>query len=85
MVETLASGELKLTEDECEKLKLPPNSVIPADSAEEIKQRLQDIDDEAVRKLFRQIGASPDEEPYPGMIAALYAYREVKHDKQKYL
>eukprot|EP00286_Rhodomonas_abbreviata_P028041 CAMPEP_0181308920 /NCGR_PEP_ID=MMETSP1101-20121128/11736_1 /TAXON_ID=46948 /ORGANISM="Rhodomonas abbreviata, Strain Caron Lab Isolate" /LENGTH=326 /DNA_ID=CAMNT_0023415367 /DNA_START=17 /DNA_END=997 /DNA_ORIENTATION=- len=62
----LESGELELTEDECDKLKLPPNSVIPVSSVAEIQQKLQDIDDEEVRKLFRQIGASPDEEPYPG-------------------
>lgn len=66
MVDVLETGELQLNEEECEKLKLPPNSVIPADSADEIKARLQAFDDEAVKKLFRQIGQSPDEEPYPG-------------------
>jgi len=66
MVTVLESGELQLTEEECEKLNLPPDSVIPADSAEEIQGRLQEFEDEAVRKLFRQIGQSPDEEPYPG-------------------
>lgn len=71
MVDVLETGELQLNEEECEKLKLPPNSVIPADSADEIKARLQAFDDEAVKKLFRQIGQSPDEEPYPGTLFAL--------------
>ncbi|EKX48164.1 hypothetical protein GUITHDRAFT_106239 [Guillardia theta CCMP2712] len=59
-------GEMQLTEEECEKLSLPPNSVIPANSVDEVKQKLQDIADDEIRKLARQIGTKPAEEPYPG-------------------
>jgi hypothetical protein len=37
MATMLESGEMKLTEEECEMLKLPPNSVIPVDSVPEIQ------------------------------------------------
>ena len=47
-------------------LKLPNDAVIPAESVAEVQQQLQDIADEQVRKLARQIGANPKEEPYPG-------------------
>lgn len=66
MATLLDNGELKLEEEECEKLKLPIDSIIPADSAGEIQQRLQDIEDDEVKKLFRTLGPSPDEEPYEG-------------------
>lgn len=66
----LDSGELELTEEECEALKLPPNSVIPVSSVDDIKQRLQEIADEDVKKLFRQIGKG-EEEAYPGYWADL--------------
>jgi hypothetical protein len=38
----------------------------PKDSVEQFQGMLQDIDDEAVRKLARQIGTNPEEEPYEG-------------------
>jgi hypothetical protein len=66
MATMLESGEMKLTEEECEMLKLPPNSVIPVDSVPEIQGELQNIADEQIRALVRQIGISPEEEPYPG-------------------
>ncbi|KAJ1492616.1 hypothetical protein T484DRAFT_1930759 [Baffinella frigidus] len=66
MAVLLDNGELKLDSEECAKLKLPADSVIPADSAEEIQGRLQEFEDEEVRKLFRGLGPSPDEEPYEG-------------------
>ena len=47
-------------------LKLPMDAVIPAESVPEIQQQLQDIADEQVKKLARQIGTAPAEEPYPG-------------------
>jgi len=66
MATVLESGEMRLTEEECEMLKLPSDAVIPAESVAEVQQQLQDIADEQVRKLARQIGANPKEEPYPG-------------------
>jgi hypothetical protein len=38
----------------------------PKDSVEQFQGMLQEIDDEAVRKLARQIGTNPEEEPYEG-------------------
>jgi hypothetical protein len=70
MATLLDNGELVLSEEECDKLKLPADSVIPASSADEIKQRLQEIEDEEVRKLFRTLGPSADEEPYEGTLPA---------------
>jgi hypothetical protein len=66
MATLLDSGEMELTLEECEKLKLPPNAVIPAESVAEVQGQLQDIADEEIRKLARQIGTKPAEEPYPG-------------------
>jgi len=66
MATLLESGEMKLTQEECEMLKLPMDAVIPAESVPEIQQQLQDIADEQVKKLARQIGTAPAEEPYPG-------------------
>jgi hypothetical protein len=66
MATMLGSGEMQLTEEECEMLKLPPNSVIPSESVAEVQQSLQDIADNQVRALVRQIGVAPEEEPYPG-------------------
>ena len=60
------NGEMQLTEEECEKLKLPSNTVIPVDSVAEIQKELQDIADDEIRKLARQIGLKPEQEPYPG-------------------
>ena len=60
------NGEMQLTEEECEKLKLPANTVIPVDSVAEIQKELQDIADDEIRKLARQIGLQPEQEPYPG-------------------
>jgi len=65
MGKLLESGELELTDEECDALKLPVNSVIPESSVSEIKQKLQDIADEDVRTLFRQVGKG-EEEAYPG-------------------
>jgi len=66
MATMLESGEMELTDEECEKLKLPFNSVIPVDSVPEIQGNLKDIADEEIRKLARQIGVAPEVEPYPG-------------------
>jgi len=66
MATILESGEMKLTAEECEQLKLPMDSVIPVSSVAEVSETLQGIADEQIRKLARQIGTAPEEEPYPG-------------------
>jgi len=66
MATMLENGDMKLTAEECEMLKLPPDTVIPPDSVAEIQADLQNIADDEVRKLARQIGLNPEEEPYPG-------------------
>ena len=66
MATMLDNGEMKLTDEECDKLKLPPNTVIPPESVAEIQGELQDIADDEIRKLARQIGLKPEQEPYPG-------------------
>lgn len=66
MATMLENGEMKLTDEECDKLKLPPNTVIPPESVAEIQGELQDIADDEIRKLARQIGLQPEQEPYPG-------------------
>ena len=66
MATVMENGEMQLTDEECEKLKLPPNSVIPAESAAEVQASLQSIADEEITKLARQIGTNPETEPYPG-------------------
>lgn len=66
MGQILPNGELQLTDEECEKLKLPPNSVVPVENVEDFQAKLQTMYDDDVRKLARQIGTTPEEEPYPG-------------------
>lgn len=101
MATILDNGEMALSDEECEKLKMPPNTVVvsmqcvlcsrhlfgctcsrrhggearnsdvdldrqPVDNVEQFKGMLQEIDDEAIRRLARQIGTNPAEEPYPG-------------------
>ena len=66
MGQLLPNGEMELTTEECEKLKLPPNSVVPAENVAEFQEKLQSMYDDDVRRLARQIGTSPEEEPYPG-------------------
>ncbi len=66
MGQILANGELQLTDDECEKLNLPPNSVVPVENVEDFQSKLRTMYDDDVRKLARQIGTKPSEEPYPG-------------------
>lgn len=68
MATVLENGEMELTDEECEKLKLPLNSVIPVESAAEIQATLQSIADEEITKLARQIGTNPETEPYPGYL-----------------
>jgi hypothetical protein len=69
MGQILSNGELQLTDEECEKLSLPPNSVVPVENVEEFQAKLQSMYDDDVRKLARQIGTKPTEEPYPGYYA----------------
>lgn len=69
MGQILSNGELQLTDEECEKLNLPPNSVVPVENVEEFQAKLQSMYDDDVRKLARQIGTKPTEEPYPGYFA----------------
>jgi len=66
MAKMLESGEMELTDEECDKLKLPYSTTIPVDSVSEIQGELTSIADEEIRKLARQIGVAPEQEPYPG-------------------
>ena len=66
MGQILENGELQLTDEECEKLSLPPNSVVPVENVEDFQAKLQSMYDDDVKKLARQIGTKPSEEPYPG-------------------
>ena len=68
MGQILSNGELQLTDEECERLSLPPNSVVPVENVEEFQAKLQSIYDDDVKKLARQIGTKPAEEPYPGAL-----------------
>ena len=66
MGQLLPNGELQLTDEECEKLRLPANSVVPVENVEDFQAKLQSMYDDDVKKLARQIGTKPTEEPYPG-------------------
>ena len=68
MGQILENGELQLTDEECEKLSLPPNSVVPVENVEDFQAKLQSMYDDDVKKLARQIGTKPSEEPYPGTL-----------------